>query len=184
MNGVLRVRQAAHEISPHLEAQLVSELSALLAGSTVGAELVVEPGAEICDSLELVVPLLLRRRYPEWAGESLDGVFVALGVRTGPAAVRLAGTCVLMSDQTVTPLSVDLALSPSGLSLDAFSIRLGEAGGGPLGISGPPCNSHRAARLLASLPTRLPDVAWSYRVEGGGAPPLQDGGDRAADSRA
>jgi len=120
--------------------------------------------AGICSSLELFLPQLLRRRYSKWRGESLDGISVACARKTGPSAVRLAGICILTSDQTGTPFFVELASSLSGESVASFRVCLGEPGGGPLGISGPAWNSHQADELLLSLPTRLEGIAWSYTI--------------------
>lgn len=151
-------------VTPSLEAQVTSELRALLAGLPAGAEFTVTPSADLCYSLELFLPQLLRCRHPEWTKESLDGVFVALARKTAPAAVQIAGTCILISDQTVTPFLVDLALSSSGESLESFRVCIGEPGGGALGISGPECNSREAKELLATLTTRLNSIPWSYKI--------------------
>lgn len=156
-----------HEVTARLEAKLASALRELLAGVAVGAEVNVDPSADFCSSLEVVLPRLLRLRHSEWAKESLDGVFVALARKTGPAALQLAGTCILITDQTVTPLLVDLVLSSFGESIESIRVRLGEPGGGPLGISGPDCNSQAAEHLLATLTTRLDEILWSYEIASG-----------------
>jgi hypothetical protein len=116
--------------------------------------------------MELFIPGVLRQRYPEWEKESLDGIFVARATKTSSAAAELMGTCILISDQTVTPFLVDLELSQKA-ELDgvtAIRVMLGEPGSGPLGISGPPCNSPDAQRLLMSLVDRIDKVAWSYAL--------------------
>lgn len=153
-------RQASHSVV----SQLASELHDLLQGIPIGAQFAVPPSANICYSLELFIPGVMRRRYPEWEKESLDGIFVARAIKTGSAAAELMGTCILISDQTVTPFFVDLKLSQRAHSdaVTAIRVMLGEPGGGPLGISGPPCNSPEAQRLLMSLVDRIDKVAWSY----------------------
>lgn len=151
-------------LNPRLESQLVSELRRLLLHLPVGAQFSVPPSADICSSLELFLPELLRSRYPEWVEESLDGVFVARAQKTGRAAAQLVGTCILISDQTVTPFFVELELAHKSDSLATFRVLVGEPGGGPLGISGPGCNSQAAKRLLANLTNRLDRVMWSYTV--------------------
>lgn len=150
-----------------LEAQLASELKALLAGVLVGSEFAVAPSSDLCYSLELFIPKVLSSHHSEWEQESLDGVFVARARKTGSAAAELAGTCILISDQTVTPLLMELTLSPSGECIKFFHVRIGEAGGGRLGISGPGCNSREARELLATVATRLPSIAWSYDIASG-----------------
>lgn len=153
-----------NEVTPKLETMLASELRAILEGISVGTELTVLPSEDLCTSLELAIPRLLRRRRSEWYNESLDGIFPAIARKTGPASVQLAGTCILITDQTVTPLLVDLVLSPSGKSIGSFRVCLGEPGGGHLGISGPECNSREAKQLLATLVSRLKDIDWSYEI--------------------
>lgn len=135
-----------------------------MAGLSVGAEFALEPSAKICRSLEFFLPELLLRSYPEWRWESLDGVFVARARKTGPFAVQLVGTCILISDQTVTPFMVDLATSPSGEAITSYRACLGEPGSGPLGISGPVCTSSAADKLLFGLTMRLDRIAWSCTV--------------------
>lgn len=147
-----------------LVSQLASELRELLRGIAIGAEFTVPPSADFCYSLELVVPGLLRQRHPEWSKESLDGIFVARAIKTAAEGAEFVGTCILISDQTVTPFLLTLEIRAADgpdVTLDA-RINLGEPGGGSLGISGPPCNSRDADRLLSGLVDRLDDVAWSY----------------------
>ena len=149
-------------ISPRLTSQLASDLRELLQGIPVGAEFAVPPPASLCDSLELLVPAVLRRRHPEWEQESLDGIFVARATRTGPSAAEIVGTCILIRDQTVTPFRLDLEIDSEAVA--AVQVMLGEPGSGPLGISGPPCNSPEAERLLTSLIDRVDGISWSYVV--------------------
>lgn len=150
--------------SSSLEHTLASELGALLKGAAVGAELAISPSAPVCYTLELFLPEKLRHRYAEWARESLDGFFIASAKKIGPAAVDLVGTCILIGDQTVTPFRAGFAISDAGDSISAHRVRVGEPGHGPLGISGPPCNSKAARRLLEGLIARLDSVRWVYDV--------------------
>jgi hypothetical protein len=153
------------ELNYHrLESHIASELKALLAVLPVGAEFTVSPSASFCSALELLLPHLLCRRFPEWRTESLDAIFVAKAQKTGAVAAQFAGTCILITDQTVAPLLVDLALTPSNDSIASFRVCLGEAGGGRLGVSGPRCNSAEAKRLLATVSSRLKDIRWSYTI--------------------
>lgn len=153
-----------NEVTPHLEAKLASELRELLAGTPIGAEFTVDPSSAFCSSLEYALPRLLRRRHAEWTKESLDGVFVAFARKTGPAAIQLAGTCILITDQTVTPLLLDLTLSSAENTVKFFRLYLGEPGEGQLGISGPECNSREAKEMLITLTTRLNNIPWSYKI--------------------
>lgn len=151
-----------------LEAQLASELLTLISRVSVGSEFTVAPSSDLCYSLELFIPRMLSRQHSEWAKESIDGVFVARARKSDSVAAELAGTCILMSDQTVTPFLITLALSPSGESIEFYQACIGEPGGGPLGISGPDCNSREAKTLLAAVTSRLGSIAWSYAITGEG----------------
>ena len=154
------------QVSRNVVSQLASELHDLMQGLPIGAQFAVPSSADICYSLELFIPGVLRQRYPEWEKESLDGIFVARATKTGSAAAELIGTCILITDQTVTPFLLDLNVSQQGDSdaVTAVRVMLGEPGSGPLGISGPPCNSRDAQRLLMSLVDKIDEVAWSYTL--------------------
>lgn len=148
-----------------LEFQLASELVRELRELPIGVEFSVSPSADICASIELFLPKLLRVEHPEWERESLDGIFVARAVKTENLAAEFLGTGVLISDQTVTPFMVRLKLTPSTKSFESVQIRLGEAGGGHLGISGPSCNSPDAGLLLSTLRTRKNEIRWVYVLD-------------------
>jgi hypothetical protein len=149
-------------INPRLESQLASELGEMIRHVPVGGQFGVPPSANFCMSLELFIPQQLRSFYPEWDRESLDGIFVARAEKTGLLSAHLVGTCIIISDQTVTPFSIDLELSSASVS--CFKIMLGEPGGGALGISGPKCNSREAKQLFETLINRLGSIDWSYTM--------------------
>ncbi len=151
-------------VAPSLEAEVATEVKALVTGIPVGAEFTVEPTAKLLSALEFFIPHVLRSSHPGWEWESLDGFYVARARKTGRSSIQLAGTCILITDQTMTPFLVELASSPSGESVDSFRVSVGEPGRGKLGISGPRWNSHEADTLLALLTTRLDDIAWSYTI--------------------
>jgi hypothetical protein len=68
-----------------------------------------------------------------------------------------------MSDQTVTPFALDFSVSVSGFSV--FRVRVGEPGGGRLGVTGPVCGSPEAEWLLLTLNDRLSAIRWVYEAE-------------------
>ncbi len=150
-----------------LNSQLAKELDELIRGLPVGAHFDVLPSSDICYSLELFLPRLLLKHYPEWEDESLDGIFVARAIKTGPATAELVGTCILITDQTVTPFITELEVvrtcNPSLVA--AIRLMLGVPGTGALGISGPPCNSRDAQRLFTSLIDKVEDMEWVYSLE-------------------
>jgi hypothetical protein len=147
-----------------LEAKVSSELSAVLEEISVESVLGLEPSADLFYLLELYIPQLLSRRYSEWKKESLDGFFLANARKIGSETAEFAGLCILISDQTVTPVLIRLTLTSSRDSIAAYQVFLGEPGGGHLGISGPPCNSPHAQRLLDTVSARLNNIRWSYAI--------------------
>lgn len=135
----------------------------LFEGVAVGDALPIDPSSELCPVMERLVPDMLLAHHREWAVESIDGFFFSSAVRSGDLAAALAGTCILIRDQRVTPFAFDLSLADPH-TLRAMRIRLGEPGGGPLGISGPACNSSAARILLWTLSDRLKQVDWAYEI--------------------
>ncbi|GMA16509.1 hypothetical protein E5F05_13865 [Deinococcus metallilatus] len=159
MNGSGTYRSSS---SLSLEAKVASQLSVYLEETSVDSEFKVEPSADLSYLLELYIPQLLSHSYSEWERESLDGVFLTSARKTGLGTAELIGMCILISDQTVTPFFIRLVLASSRDSVASYQVLLGEPGGGRLGISGPPCKSPDAQRLLETVGTRLNNIRWSY----------------------
>jgi hypothetical protein len=147
--------------TPDLERLAARQLAAYLNSVATGSALPISSSSDLCDTLELLIPRFLRRTHPEWENESIDGFYFSRAVKCGDTSAELVGTCILISDQTVTPFELDVAVSEDGL-LRPLRIRLGEPGGGPLGISGPVCTSSAAAGMLDALNVRLNRVEWVY----------------------
>lgn len=111
--------------------------------------------------LERLLPEVLSEKHTEWTGESLDGFCFSHATRNGLRSAELAGTCILISDQAMTPFRLNVDLSAEG-SISRFRIRLGESGGGRLDISGPGWGTSAAWELLYLLDQRLDLVDWVY----------------------
>lgn len=137
-----------------------SQLEACLNGVDVGASLPIDSASGLCSTLEYLIPAVLRQAHREWDGESLDGFYISSAMKSGETGAALAGTCILISDQTVTPFALDVNL----VDARTFRIRLGEPGSGRLGISGPAVNSSAARKMLWALDDRLERVDWAYDV--------------------
>jgi hypothetical protein len=137
------------------------ELATLLNDVQVGSSLCVDSASSICPVLERLIPHVLAARHAEWHSESLDGFAFSHAVRNGLGSAEFAGTCILISDQKMTPfrLNVELSAEPT---ISRLRIRLGELGSGSLGISGPEWGSSAAWKLLYSLDERLDLVDWVY----------------------
>lgn len=155
--------EPTHEQHPDLERLVAEQLAACLQGLAIGSLLPIDSASELCSTLELFIPKVLRREHHEWEKESIDGFFFSSAVKSDERSCDLAGTCILISDQTVTPFALQLGLVGRDMTL-SLRVRLGEPGTGPLGISGPSCNSRKAQEMLLVLNSRLDLVDWVYDV--------------------
>lgn len=138
-------------------------VSGYLANVPVGTSLSIDSSADLLEILEFLVPASLRLSHAEWNTESIDGFLVSSATKTGARSLEMAGICILISDQCVTPFAflADLAAEDE---LDAVRIRLGEPGSGPLGISGPSCVSGAARELLSGIDSRIDSIDWAYDI--------------------
>ncbi len=150
-----------HQNVLRLESIVASDLNALLEKNAVGTALNVEPSADLLSSLEYYIPLLLSRHYSKWESESLDGILLASAQRIDSQTAEFAGVCILMSDQTVTPVFIRLTLGALCDSISSYQVFLGESGGGRLGISHP---LSKAQELLMTIIARQKTIEWSYIV--------------------
>jgi hypothetical protein len=152
-----------HTQPPDVWPRAAGDLAALLAGLPVGSPLSIDSGSDISTTLEYLIPRLLRRDHEEWSRESIDGFYFSHAVKTGTNSAELAGVCILISDQSLTPFQLSLSLSGEG-AFDSLRIRLGEPGDGALGISGPKWSPEAAVNLPPALDARLDQVSWVYDV--------------------
>lgn len=146
------------------EAKCASDLRSYLIEHLAGDREALTPSHGFFSALELFIPDLLRSRFPEWERESLDGFFLARQCVRPQDTIEMAGICILITDQTVTPCLITLTLDPSESKFNSYDIRIGERGVGPLGISGPSCTSQSARLLLRSIVPRLEQIEWVYRL--------------------
>lgn len=141
---------------------LAKALGNLLSETPVGAGVEIASSSTICGCLELIVPTVIAGTRPEWRGESVDGFLVERTSRTGARSVQVAGCCVLMSDEALSPFLIDLTVDEAGEELHSIRVRVGEPGRGSLGISGPKCGSSGADKYRGSVLARLDQIAWVY----------------------
>jgi hypothetical protein len=130
-------------------------------------------GASIPDSeqfhdalraLEVFVPEILAEVYSEWkqGGLDLDGVLPVLARKTGDGEAEIFGLCVLISDQTVTPLRVSLQVAASEDKISWLECRLGERG--KHGMVRAPYESGATPKRLYALEGRVDSIEWVYKV--------------------
>jgi hypothetical protein len=118
---------------------------------------------EALSGLEWFLPTVLAEIYPEWTGESLDGIYPHVAQKTGEAEADILGHCCLMSDQTVSPIHVRLQLSSIADEVSWLELKLGEKG--QVGMVRTPysCSPSLDKRLHALSP-RASTMEWAYKV--------------------
>jgi hypothetical protein len=152
-----------------LETKVACELAIYLKEASIGSVLDNEPSTDLLYLLELYIPRLLSYRYPEWEKESLDGFSLSYAKKIELESAELAGLCILISDQTVTPILARLSISSSCDSITSYEVYLGEPGNGRLGISGPPYKSSDAEKLLENVSARFNSIKWVYTITSSGS---------------
>jgi hypothetical protein len=146
-----------------LELLAAQELAAFLSQVAVGASLPTDTHPPVFTTLEYLMTAILRRDHSEWKHEDIDGLQIARAIRSGTVSAKMLGTCILITDQSVTPFALEIRLGDPH-TIHSLRLRLGEPGTGQLGISGPACESSAAATLRMGLALRLDEVDWTYDI--------------------
>jgi hypothetical protein len=117
----------------------------------------------VCVGLEYFLPPLLVDVYPYWKGESLDGFFFSEARKTGPGQAELYGMCILISDQTLTPVHIHTRVATSEEKINWMECRLGKRGEGKGDMERVPWHQWHNEPFVA-LPNSKERVDWVYRV--------------------
>ena len=134
----------------------------------------VEPGSPIPDSetfreflsaLERVLPDALAQEQPYWQYESLDGILPEVARKTNPREAEILGLCVLISDQTLTPVHVRIAVSGNADEIAWLDCKLGEKGDGSGGLQRIPYDADRLSKELYLVGRYAPDIHWAYSTK-------------------
>jgi hypothetical protein len=144
-----------------LEQQLARGLREACGNSAVGSDISQSQGfADVESALESYLPAVFREVYSFWKYESLDGVFHELALMTAPRQAEIAGLCILISDQTLTPYHVQLRVASEVDEIEWLDCRLGEIRDGAMVRI--PYNSTRGrGRVVAD---RLESIEWQFHV--------------------
>jgi hypothetical protein len=119
---------------------------------------------EVLSGLEFFLPhQVLSEIYPEWGHESLDGIMPLLARKTGAGEAEILGLCILISDQTVTPLHVRLQVAAFTDEVSWLECRLGERGKHGMVRTAYESSSAVAKRLYA-LDGKVNLIDWVYKV--------------------
>jgi hypothetical protein len=140
---------------------LVRSFRSILADLPTGFE--IEESAEFrsaLNALEFFVSEVLSEIHSEWRGEALDGVIPLTSRKTGEREVEILGLCILLSDQTVTPIQLRLQIAPASDEVSWFECRLGERG--REGMVRTPYE--RRSKRLYALEGRTDSIDWVYQV--------------------
>lgn len=119
---------------------------------------------DVLSGLEYFLPAVIKDRHPEWKYESLDGILPLVARKTGQGEVEIFGECILISDQTLTPLHLRLQVSETGDEVSWLELRLGQLGEHGM-VREPYQSPTTAAKRVYSLSDGKADtIEWVYKV--------------------
>jgi len=123
---------------------------------------------ELQSALERFLSSLLREDYPaQWGHEALDGFRFAVARRTGPAEAEFLGLCLLISDQTWTPVHVRLRAATETDAISWVSCKLGDGGAAGARMTRLPYESSKVSKLLFGVGEHPNGIDWAFSVERG-----------------
>lgn len=148
---------------PVSEQRLCEALAPLLRFHEVGDT--IDPlteGKYLYSSFEFFFPHVLREIHNEWKYESLDGLYARQFQKTGEREIELIGLAMFISDQTLTPLHVNLQLSSNYDRVSWIDLRLGERVGDECRRE--PYSKSQTAGTMLHVVERLDSIDWFYHV--------------------
>jgi hypothetical protein len=112
----------------YAEQQIADGLRSILSHLPDGAEIGDSPRfRDVQTAFEFFVTEVLVKDHAEWQRESLDGFFFLTARKTADLTAEFFGLCILIRDQTTTPISMRLQVSSSANELHWFECKLGDA---------------------------------------------------------
>ena len=145
------------------EQRVCEMLSPLLTSHAVGDAIGPRPdGNYLFSSLEFFLPEVLREIHDEWQYESLDGLYARAFDKSGEHEIELVGLTIFISDQTLTPIHLQLQLSPSHDHVSWVNLRLGERIGGECRRE--PYSRSQTTGTMFHVVERLDTIEWFYHV--------------------
>ena len=126
---------------------------------------------ELQSALERFLPSVLRDAYPaQWRREALDWFRLAVARKTGAVEAELIGLCLLISDQSWTPLHVRLRASPETDAISWVSCKIGDGGAAGEKMTRLPYESTKVSKLLFSVSEHPENINWVFSLEREGPP--------------
>jgi hypothetical protein len=112
-------------------------------------------------ALEWFLPEVLSEIDSNWCDrESLDGIYPAVTRKTGDNEIEIVGMCCLISDQTLTPLHLQLQLDSTDDAVSWLECRLGEST--PDGMLRIPYSQGTTYGFRLVAGNRLDSITWVY----------------------
>jgi hypothetical protein len=118
---------------------------------------------DVLDGLEFFIPEVLRELYAEWEHESLDGFIPVVALKSGEREAAIFGLCIIISDQTLTPIRLRLQVAASKDEVSWLDCGLGERGDGGM-VRTPYKLLNQARKRLYALVGREDMIDWVYTV--------------------
>ncbi|MEX0642534.1 MAG: hypothetical protein WD468_07525 [Pirellulales bacterium] len=116
-----------------LEETIARRLRDLLGQFSVGDQITYND--EVRDALvclEYFVTEVIRERHPEWKHESLDGILPFVMRKTAVLEIELIGNCILITDQSLTPVHFRIQVAKDQDEICWMECRLGERTNGEM----------------------------------------------------
>jgi hypothetical protein len=150
------------------EEDVANSLRALLSERPVGFDFLKDEGEwerlrDVEGSLEFFIPEVLAGVYADWERESLDGFYLTIARKADDLEAEFFGLCILIIDQTLTPIHVCMEIAANANEVTWLECRLGELGDHGMVRTpyGPMTAAHR--RVIA-LNGRADKIDWVYKV--------------------
>jgi hypothetical protein len=113
--------------------------------------------------LEYFLPEVLRSTHSEWGHEGLDGFCPLVARKTSDAEVEIFGLCIIVTNQTLTPIHLRIQASNSSDEVSWLECKLGEVGEhGMVRMPWPAKNA--TSKMVHALEGRADTIEWVYKV--------------------
>jgi hypothetical protein len=104
------------------------------------------------------LPGVLAEVQQDWNHESLDGIYPSIAKKVVRDEAEIYGLCRLITDQTLTPIQIQLQLDEIEDEVSWLALRIGEISDGKL--------IRRRNEFIGkyALPSSPESIDWAYRV--------------------
>jgi hypothetical protein len=173
MLGSHGLSQVSRRMASRTEEAVSRSLRLVLNGLTNGAAIEdSENFRNLLSGLEFFLPSVLGEVHQEWRNENMDRIFSAVARKTGPNEAEIIGLCILISDQTLTPIQVRIRVSATKDEIEWIECNVGESGEGRGGMLRTPYNAMSGRQLMA-VAERVSVIDWAFRVGFGERQPIE-----------